>query len=79
MKPKAHKVYIGTMALIVIAVLVYLIRNGFTFYNTSLEERFYHPGYEFYKPSGILGHGLGIFGSLSMLIGVLVYMMRKVN
>ena len=77
MKPKAHKVYIGTMALIVIAVLVYLVRNGFTFYNTSLEERFYHPDYDLFKPSGIWGHGMGIFGTLFMVIGVLVYMMRK--
>jgi len=77
MKPKAHKVYIGTMTLIVIAVLVYLVYNGFTFYNTSLEERFYHPDYDSLKPSGIWGHGLGIFGTLFMVIGVSVYMMRK--
>jgi len=67
MKPKAHKVYIATMALIV----------GFTFYNTSLEERFYHPDYDSLKPSGIWGHGMGIFGTLFMVIGVSVYMMRK--
>jgi hypothetical protein len=77
MKPQVHKVYIGSMALIVIAALVYLVRNGFEYYNTTLEERFYHPDYDFLKPSGIWGHGLGIFGTLSMLIGVSVYMMRK--
>ena len=77
MTPKMHKVYIGSMALIVIAALVYLGYSGFTYYSTSLEERFYHPDYDLLKPSGILGHGLGIFGSLSMLIGVSVYMMRK--
>jgi hypothetical protein len=29
------------------------------------------------KPSGIVGHGLGILGSLFMIIGVSSYMMRK--
>lgn len=65
------------MASIIIAALVYLVYKGFTYYNTSLEERFYHPAYDLLKPSGIWGHGLGILGSLSMLIGVSVYMMRK--
>jgi len=77
MTTKVHRVYIGSMALIVIAALVYLVYRGFTYYNTSLEERFYHPDYDFLKPSGIMGHGLGILGSLLMLIGVSVYMMRK--
>lgn len=77
MKPRAYKVYIGSMAMIVIVALVYLVYNGFTYYHTSLEERFYHPDYDSLKPSGIWGHGLGILGSLFMLIGVSVYMMRK--
>ncbi len=77
MKPKFHKVYIGSMAVIIIAALIYLGYSGFTYYHTSLEERFYHPDHDHLKPSGILGHGLGIFGSLAMLIGVSGYMMRK--
>jgi hypothetical protein len=77
MKPVVHKVYIGLMALIIMAALVYLIYLGFDYYNTGLEERFYHPDYAILKPSGVLGHGLGIIGSLLMLIGVSSYMMRK--
>jgi hypothetical protein len=77
MNPKVYKIYIGLMASVIIAALVYLVYKGFTYYNTSLEERFYHPDYDFLKPSGVWGHGLGILGSLSMLIGVSVYMMRK--
>jgi hypothetical protein len=77
MTAKVYRVYIGSMVLIVITALVYLVYSGFTYYNTNLEERFYHPDYDFLKPSGIMGHGLGILGSLSMLIGVSVYMMRK--
>ncbi|MFC2115871.1 hypothetical protein ACFLTU_05310 [Bacteroidota bacterium] len=77
MTSKGHKVYIGSLAIIVVAGLIYLVYSGYTYYNTSLEERFYHPDHEFLKPSGLLGHGLGILGSLFMLIGVSVYMMRK--
>jgi hypothetical protein len=77
MKPNVHKLYIGSMALVIVAVLVYLVYTGFSYYSTSLEERFYHDDHEWLKPSGIWGHGLGIFGSLAMLIGVATYMMRK--
>ena len=55
-------------------VIIYI---GFSYYNTSVEERFFHPDHLILKPSGILGHGLGIFGSLFMIIGVSVYMARK--
>lgn len=77
MKPLVHRIYIGSMSLVVLAVLVYLAYIGFEYYNTALEERFYHPDYDFLKPSGAMGHGLGIIGSLLMLIGVSFYMIRK--
>ncbi len=77
MSPSAHKVYVATMTLIVMAALLYLIKSGFDYYLTPLEERFYHPDYDALKPSGAWGHALGIFGSLSTLIGVSVYMIRK--
>ena len=72
-----HKAYITTLSVITLAVLTYLIYYGFTYYNTSLEERFYHPDHIQLKPSGPLGHGLGIVGSLLMIIGVSSYMIRK--
>lgn len=65
------------MALIIIAVLVYLIYIGINYYNTPLEERFYHPDHNLLKPSGIMGHGVGVLGSLALVIGISVYMMRK--
>ncbi len=65
------------MVLVVIAALVYFVYSGFAYYNIPLEERFYHPDYETLKPSGIMGHGMGILGSLSMVVGMSVYMMRK--
>ena len=72
-----HRIYLFTLTIIVIAIFVYISYYGFSFYNTSLEERFFHQNFKALKPSGILGHAFGIFGSLFMLIGVLIYMLRK--
>ena len=77
MKLAAHRIYIASMVLMVLAVTAYLIYFGYAYYNTSLEERFYHGDHELLKPNGILGHGLGIIGSLSMIAGVSIYMLRK--
>lgn len=72
-----HRIYIFSMALIVLLVLIHLIYSGLSFYQVKIEERFFHPDYSLLKPSGILGHGYGIAGSLCMLIGVGTYMIRK--
>lgn len=65
------------MAAIVVAVTAWLTYRGSSYYATSLEERFYHSDYELLKPNGLLGHGIGILGSLMMIIGVSIYMLRK--
>jgi hypothetical protein len=72
-----HKIYTGALTVIVFITLVALTYYGMQYYNTSMEERFYHPSHDFLKPSGALGHGLGILGSLLMIIGVSSYMARK--
>jgi len=77
MSKTTHRLYIGILTTIVTGVFGMLIYNGYGYYNTSLEERFYHAGHTSLKPSGIWGHGLGILGSLFMIIGVSVYMVRK--
>jgi len=73
----SHRLYIIALALIVVVVLVVLIYNGYSYYRTILEERFFHDNHKFLKPSGVLGHGMGIIGSLFMIIGVFSYMARK--
>lgn len=65
------------MVAIVVAVTIYLIYTGYSYYNTSLEERFYHPRHDWFKPSGAYGHGIGILGTLMILIGVVLYIARK--
>ena len=54
-----------------------LIINGYSYYTTPFEERFFLPNHNSLKPSGFIGHGIGIVGSLLMIFGVLIYMIRK--
>lgn len=72
-----HIFYVGLFILIGVASFTLLILNGFNYYTTPLEERFFDPSHTSLKPSGSIGHGLGIAGSLMMLIGVGVYIVRK--
>jgi hypothetical protein len=72
-----HKVYIAVLVFIVLATLVGLAVLGFSYYLTPLDQRFFHIDHNLLKPSGIYGHGMGILGTLLMVIGVLIYMVRK--
>ncbi|RMG67605.1 MAG: hypothetical protein D6722_12895 [Bacteroidetes bacterium] len=65
------------MAVIVVAVTLYLAYTGYDYYQTTLEERFYHPRHDWFKPSGAYGHGLGIIGTLMIIVGVGLYIARK--
>jgi preprotein translocase subunit Sec61beta len=77
MSKAAHKVSIGILVAIVLITFFILFYRGISYYRISLEERFYHPDHNLLKPSGILGHGMGILGTLLILIGVFTYMARK--
>jgi hypothetical protein len=77
MPKNTHKIFIFILAGIVFIAFITLVFNGISYYRISLEERFYHPDHPMLKPSGILGHGLGIIGSLFLIIGVGTYMARK--
>ncbi len=72
-----HQFYIGTMSAIVLAVTIYLTYIGVSYYNTPLEERFYHPDHQWLKPSGLFGQGLGVIGTLIILFGVIMYIVGK--
>lgn len=65
------------MVLILIMVTAYCSYVGLSYYNTPIEERFYHPRHMWFKPSGTYGHGLGILGTLLILFGVVIYIARK--
>jgi len=72
-----HRIYIGILSLIVFITAVYLGYHGYAFYSLNIEDRFFHPDYETLKSSGVLGHGFGIIGSLMIILGVAMYMLRK--
>jgi hypothetical protein len=73
----AHRIYLSILVAIVSAAIILLTLRGISYYKTSSEDRFYHPDNSVLKPSGTLGHGYGIVGSLLIVIGVSSYMARK--
>lgn len=77
MSKTVHKIFIGLLIIITIGTFLILFNRGISFYRLNLEERFYHPDYNLLKPSGELGHGIGIIGSLLMIFGIVSYMARK--
>jgi hypothetical protein len=77
MSKTVHIIYITTLVGIVVLTFLALLDIGMPYYMVNMEERFYHPDYNLLKPSGILGHGMGIIGSLLIVIGVSIYMARK--
>jgi hypothetical protein len=72
-----HRIYIGTLLSIVFITTFYLGYLGYSYYTLNIEQRFFHPEHQALKSSGIIGHGLGIIGSILILIGVSTYMLRK--
>ncbi len=77
MSKALHQVYVWSMVAITLAVTAYLIYTGYTYYRLPLEERFYHPHYDWFKPSGLFGQGLGVVGTLMIAFGVGIYIARK--
>ncbi len=77
MSKLVHKIYIFTLVAITVAVFFVLAIYGADYYRTSISERHFHPQNDLLKPTGLIGHGIGIAGSLLMIIGVFGYMARK--
>lgn len=78
MSRTAHFLYILTLSILVALVVLLIAVQGYDYYMTPVGDRpFNEAMHSQYKPSGILGHGFGIAGSLCMIIGVGIYMARK--
>jgi hypothetical protein len=77
MNNSLHRIYVIFFIVVGVGVTLLLAVNGYQYYNTPLEERFFQSQYEMLKPSGTLGHGFGILGSIMMILGVAIYMIRK--
>jgi hypothetical protein len=58
-------------------VIGLLTFNGWNYYDTTIASRAFRSDYQTMKPSGVFSHGLGIAGSLMIIIGVGSYSFRK--
>ncbi len=56
---------------------MFLVYYGYGYYRLPLEERFFYQGHNLLKPGGSWGHGFGIIGSVFMILGIILYMVRK--
>lgn len=72
-----HRLYVGSFFMVGFASLALLIYHGFDYYSLPIEARFFSDSHQALKPSGNYGHGFGILGTLMMIFGVAIYMMRK--
>jgi len=72
-----YKYYRGILVGIGLIIFFILCYWGFSYYATGVEQRPFHENHTMLKPSGPIGHGLGIVGTLLILIGVFTYIGRK--
>ena len=77
MSKNSYRLYLIILSVIILVTIFLLIYKGFSYYGAKFEERHLHQDHENLKPSGIIGHGLGIAGSLCLIIGIVAYMARK--
>ena len=75
--PERKKIHGWVLFTLWIAIAAYPAFEGLSYYLSPLIERPYSDLHETYKPSGLIGQGLGIMGTLMMLVGVVSYMVRK--
>ena len=50
---------------------------GAPYYLIPVDERPFSPMHDLYSPTGLVGHGYGIVGSLMVVVGVVLYTARK--
>ncbi len=72
-----HRIVISALIFVVILTVSILTYIGYNYYGTSMEQRYFLPENQSLKASGIIGHGLGIIGSLMIVFAVFSYMARK--
>ncbi len=71
-----HSVIIFVLSLATAILIAWVIYNGWDFYTTAYGERPHHEDFRDLRPAGFIGHGLGILGTLMVLL-LLLYTARK--
>jgi hypothetical protein len=77
MKDFRHIFFIAFLVFVSLTAVFVLSLLGWGYYFTPLEMRPFRADYITMKPSGYYSHGLGIIGSLMVIIGVAMYSSRK--
>lgn len=75
-RSRIHHVVLAVFTLAVAGLVGWTIWNGFDFFTTTMAERPHHPDFRGFRPAGSVGHGVGILGSL-MIVLLLLYSLRK--
>ena len=70
---------IGSVVLLLLWLAIILLPGyfGWDYYTSKPHDRVFTEIHGLLKPTGIIGHGYGIIGTVFMVIGVATYMMRK--
>jgi hypothetical protein len=71
-----HRIILAILYLTTVLVVGYLTYTGWSYYTAGEQLEAHHPLHEIYKPTGLIGHGLGIIGSLLMVV-MQLYSVRK--
>ena len=75
--PSRDKVLIAVLVALWVLLALTPLYFGLPYYLEPLGERPYDTLHETFKPSGLIGQGLGILGTLMVAFGVSSYMIRK--
>lgn len=72
-----HILLITIYVAVIVCSIAFPAYYGLSFYSQPILERPFDANYELLKPSGVIGHGYGIAGTLLILSGITIYTLRK--
>jgi len=73
---RIHDAVLWILSLATGVLVAWVVFTGWDFYTTAYADRPHHVDFRDFRPAGFLGHGLGILGSLMVLL-LLLYSLRK--
>ncbi len=73
---KIHTVILSLMSVATATLIGWVVYRGWDFYGTAYIDRPRHEAFEVMRPAGFVGHGLGLLGTLMVLL-LLLYTARK--
>ncbi len=83
MSPFVHRLTLSFYYIVILFSIAFLTYYGRNYYGLSIEDRYYTASGEvneldvLLKPSGFIGHNLGIYGTALIVIGLFLYSARK--